>query len=506
MVLGELGSKIGAAMRKVVSSKQVDESLLEEMLQEMTDALAAADVDVDLTSQFRSAVKKKVNLKDMPAGLNKRKVIQKAVMEELVRLVDPGKKPFAPKKGKINVIMFVGLQGAGKTTTITKFGYHYRRKGWKVGLVCADTFRAGAYAQLKQNAVKAKIAFYGSHTETDPVKAAREGVDEFRKERYEIILVDTSGRHKQEEGLFKEMQQISDQVKPDDIVFVLDASIGQAARPQAEAFRDAVDVGSVIITKMDGHAKGGGALSAVAATGSPIVFLGTGEHFNELDVFNSESFVRRLLGMGDMVQLVETFKDAGLEEKSKALMTKLETGEKFSLRDMREQFESVLSLGPLSKLMQMMPGMAQQMMPPGQEAESKKRLKKFMTILDSMTDQELDDPDVICASSSRIRRVAYGSGAHLVEVHALLEQFLQMQKLVGKMAGMESQMKQHGMRAPKNLANATSQIANMMDPRIIQQMGGVEGLSALMKQMGGDDMMSNLANMMGGAGRGRRRR
>ena len=194
----------------------------------------------------------------------------------------------------------------GKTTTISKVGYYYRRKGWKVGLVCADTFRAGAFAQLKQNAIKAKLPFYGSHDETDPVRAAREGVAKFKEEKFEVILVDTSGRHKQEESLFEEMRQISDNVQPDDVVFVLDASIGQAARAQADAFKSAVEVGSVIITKMDGHAKGGGALSAVAATGSPIVFLGSGEHINELDVFNAESYVKRLLGLGD-IQVSELY-------------------------------------------------------------------------------------------------------------------------------------------------------------------------------------------------------
>lgn len=270
----------------------------------------------------------------------------------------------------------------------------------------------------------------------------------------------------------------------------------------------------VVITKMDGHAKGGGALSAVAATGSPIVFLGTGEHFDELDVFNAESFVKRLLGMGDMEGLTATIKDAGLEEKSKALMTKITTGATFQLRDLREQYESVLSLGPLSKVMQMMPGMQSAMLPPGQEAEGKKRLKRFMTMLDSMTELELDNYEceplalapadlfcvrrLMCGSSSRIKRVAYGSGAHIGEVHMMLEQYLQMQKMFGKMKvsvrpltaappidardqGMDKAMRSKNASSPKNMAGMTNQIASMMNPEMVKQMGGMEGLQAMMK-------------------------
>lgn len=178
--------------------------------------------------------------------------------------------------------MFVGLQGSGKTTTCTKVAYYYKKKGWKVGLVCADTFRAGAFDQLKQNAAKVKIPFYGSYVETDPVAIAEEGVNSFKEAGMEIVIVDTSGRHKQETDLFDEMKQVEKSIKPDNIIFVMDSSIGQQCYAQAEAFKKAVNVGSVIITKMDGHSKGGGALSAVAATKSPIIFVGDGEHFENL--------------------------------------------------------------------------------------------------------------------------------------------------------------------------------------------------------------------------------
>jgi signal recognition particle subunit SRP54 len=184
------------------------------------------------------------------------------VFDELCNMLDSGKEPYRPKKGRPNVFMFVGLQGSGKTTTCTKMAYYYQKKGWKAGLVCADTFRAGAFDQLRQNAAKVKVPFYGSYTETDPVQIAREGVEKFKSEKFEIIIVDTSGRHKQEKALFDEMQQVYDVLQPNEAIFVLDGAIGQAAKDQAIAFRATVDVGSVIVTKLDGHAKGGGALSA----------------------------------------------------------------------------------------------------------------------------------------------------------------------------------------------------------------------------------------------------
>lgn len=186
------------------------------------------------------------------------------MFEHLVQLVDPGEGKISHKleKGKRNVIMFVGLQGSGKTTSCTKLALWYQKRGYKTGLVCADTFRAGAFDQLKQNAAKASIPFYGSYTETDPVKIASAGVTSFRTNHFDVIIVDTSGRHKQEKELFSEMVEISEAVKPTQTIMVLDASIGQAAEAQSRAFMDAAGYGALFVTKLDGHAKGGGAISA----------------------------------------------------------------------------------------------------------------------------------------------------------------------------------------------------------------------------------------------------
>eukprot|EP00158_Paraphelidium_tribonemae_P004587 Partr_v1_DN26849_c0_g2_i3_m40215 putative Signal recognition particle len=262
MVLNELGKKINSAFQSLTRAPVIDADVLDSLLRDVCKALLESDVNVRLVQSLRKNVKASVDLEKLAVGLNKKRIIQKAVFDELCRLVDPGTPAFTPKRGQPNVIMFVGLQGSGKTTSCSKFAYYYQRRGWRTCLVCADTFRAGAFDQLKQNATKAKIPFYGSYSEADPVQLAMDGVDRFKREEFEIIIVDTSGRHKQEGDLFEEMKQIQRVISPDCAVFVLDGTIGQAADSQARAFNEAVNVGSIIITKMDGHAKGGGAISA----------------------------------------------------------------------------------------------------------------------------------------------------------------------------------------------------------------------------------------------------
>ena len=325
MVLSELGTKLTSALGKLAMAEQVDEKTFNEVLGDVCRALIASDVNVALVGKMRENVRKRVNLTELAAGLNRAKLIRQVMVDELKNLVDPGVKPYNPRKGRKNVIMLVGLQGSGKTTTATKLAYYYKRKGFHPGLVCADTFRAGAFAQLRQNATRAKIPFYGSDTDMDPAKVAGDGVARFQRENSDMIIVDTSGRHKQEEDLFVEMEQVAEAVKPDLVIFVMDGSIGQAAQDQAEAFKKRVPVGAVIVTKLDGHAKGGGALSAVAATKSPIVFLGTGERIPDLQSFEADRFIERLLGMGDIKELVQTVEDVMPKAQQERMIKKMQS-------------------------------------------------------------------------------------------------------------------------------------------------------------------------------------
>ncbi|CAI5942446.1 unnamed protein product [Closterium sp. NIES-64] len=506
MVLAELGGRISRAIQAMNRVTVIDEKALNECLNEITRALLQADVSFKMVMGLQQNIKRIVNLEELAAGHNKRIIIEKAIFNELCNMLDPNTTPYQPKKGKPNIIMFVGLQGSGKTTTCGKYAHFYQRKGWKPALICADTFRAGAFDQLKQNATKAKIPFYGSYTETDPAKIAQEGVAIMKKEGCDLIIIDTSGRHKQEASLFEEMRQVSELTNPDLVLFVMDSSIGQAAYDQAQAFKASVPVGAVIITKMDGHAKGGGALSAVAATKSPVIFIGTGEHIDEFEQFETKAFVSRLLGMGDWTGFMDRIQDVIPMDQQPELLQKLQEGH-FTLRIMYEQFQNILKLGPLGQVMSMIPGFTQELMPKGREKESTARLKKFMTIMDSMTDHELDSTNPkLFHDTKRIIRVARGSGRHPLEVQELLEEYRKMDKIWSKMKGLKM-MGGGGKRgglggdmgaAARNMNAA--QMARALPPQMLQQMGGLNGLQNLMKQMNSSEFANILGGKMGGMG------
>jgi signal recognition particle subunit SRP54 len=491
MVLADLGSKISNALRNVAKTANINDIVIRDMLNEICAGLMAADVNTKQVVKLKNNIKSKLNLEELK-GVNKRNYINKVVFGELVALLDPGIVPFKPVKNKTNVVMFVGLQGSGKTTTCTKYAYYYKKKGFRVALVCADTFRAGAFDQLRQNATKVGIPFFGSYIETDPVKLAKDGVDQFKSEKFDLIIVDTSGRHKQEASLFEEMEQVQVAVQPNDVVFVMDSSIGQAATDQAAAFKSKVAVGSVIVTKLDGHAKGGGAMSAVAATKSPITFIGTGESFEEFQEFEAQSFVSRLLGMGDIKQLMDVVTNAIDMEKQPKMWEHLSQGV-YTMRDMYEHFTSIMKMGPLSQVMSMIPGFSEQLITKGHEKEGQAKIKQYLTIMDSMNNDELDHPKLLEMSQlpSRVRRIARGSGASIQAVNELLSQFKLFQKMIGQMSNLNLQ----NIKSPKDLQKLQKNL-----PQALKGMPGMGNMDmgSMMKQM--QSMMKGGGNPMGGGG------
>ncbi|PNS21116.1 Signal recognition particle [Sphaceloma murrayae] len=491
MVLQDLGRRINAAVNDLTRAPTLDEKAFDSMVKEICNALVEADVNIKLVSNLRQSIKKTVNFKELGAGVNKKRLIQKAVFDELVGLVDPHNTPFQPKKGKSNVIMFVGLQGAGKTTTCTKLARWYQARGFKTCLVCADTFRAGAFDQLKQNATKAKIPYFGSLTQTDPVVVAREGVEKFKKEKFEIIIVDTSGRHRQEQDLFDEMVQIQKAVTPNQTIMVLDASIGQQAENQSRAFKETADFGAIVITKTDGAAAGGGAISAVAATRTPIVFIGTGEHLLDLERFNPQGFVSKLLGMGDMMGLVEHVQSLKLDQKD--TMKHIAEGV-FTVRDLRDQLGNIMKMGPLSKMAGMIPGLGG-MMQGMDDEEGSMKLKRMMYICDSMTEKELDsDGKIFIDQPTRMTRVARGSGTTVREVEELLTQQKMMAGMAKKMkGGMQNMARAQGAMGG---GNNKQQMAAMQ--KRLASMGGAGGGG--MPGMGGMDMGAMMKALGGGGG------
>ncbi|MBX8643216.1 MAG: signal recognition particle protein Srp19, partial [Thermoplasmata archaeon] len=291
------------------------------------------------------------------------------------------------------------------------------KRGLSVGLIAADVHRPAAYDQLEQIGKEIKVPVFGIREERDPLRIVSDGMKQFSA--LDVKIIDTSGRHSLEPDLIDEIKRIEGLAKPEQRILVLDASVGQQAGSQAKAFHEAVNVNGVILTKLDGSAKGGGALSAVGHTGAPIIFIGTGEHLEDLETFDTERFISRLLGMGDLHALLEKMKENIDEGRAEETARKIMSGH-FTLREMYEQMEMMADVGPLKKIMSMLPGM------PGMRTdidpeELQARLHRFRVIMDSMTDDEMENPKII--KSSRIMRIARGAGTEQKNVRELLKQY-----------------------------------------------------------------------------------
>ena len=429
MALENLGKALNNALRKLARSNTVDEALIREVVRDIQRALIQSDVNVRLVLQLTKKIEKRALEEKPPAGVSRKEHIIKIVYEELTNFLGREAKPIEIRE-KPTVLLAVGIQGSGKTTSIAKLARYFQKKGYKVGLVCSDTWRPGAYQQLKQLVEPFGIEVFGDPEEKDAVKLAREGVEHFRKKGVDIIIVDSAGRHKEEKSLLEEMRQISSSIRPHEVILVVDGTIGQQAYNQALAFKEATPLGSIIVTKLDGSAKGGGALSAVAATGAPIKFIGTGEKIDDLEPFDPKRFVSRLLGMGDIEGLLEKFEELSKEQEIKEEDVEKFLRGKFNLKDMYAQLEAMSKMGPLKQILQMIPGLGYSL-PDDAVRVSEERLKKFRIIMDSMTEEELEHPDII--NYSRIRRIARGSGTSTRDVKELLNQYNQMKKFFKSM-------------------------------------------------------------------------
>jgi signal recognition particle subunit SRP54 len=275
MVLDKLGSNLYNAIQKIIKAPVVDEATVKELVKDFQRALLQADVNVALVMELSQNIQRNALDLKLPPGISRREHIIKVINDELTNFVGETPQELKIIPGKQNVLMLIGIQGSGKTTHSSKLARYFQKRGLKVALICADTFRPGAYSQLEQLAESIKVPFYGEPDTKDPVSLSKRGVDHFKDT--EVVILDTSGRHKEEESLIKEMQQIEAAVNPQEVILVLDGTIGQQAAAQASAFKEATEIGSIIVSKLDGTARGGGALSGVAATGAPIKFIGTGE-------------------------------------------------------------------------------------------------------------------------------------------------------------------------------------------------------------------------------------
>lgn len=423
MALERLGSSLYEAIKKVFKASVVDEATVKELVQDIQRALLQADVNVKLVLEISKRIEERALNEKVPPGVSRREHIIKVVYEELTRFLGEKPVPVKIEPGKRKAIMLVGIQGSGKTTNGAKLARYFQKRGMKPALICADTFRPGAYAQLQQLANRINVPLYGDPKAKDSLKVVNEGLKQFTDK--DIVIIDTSGRHKGEQELIKEMKALEKNIKPDEVMLVIDGTIGQQALVQAKAFNEATPIGSILVTKLDGSARGGGALSAVAATGAPIKFIGTGEKVEDIEPFVPSRFVGRLLGMGDLETLLDKVREAEVkvpEKKAKAILSG-----KFTLTDMYEQFEAVKGMGTFRKLLKMLPGMSYNI-PEEMLNTAEDRLEKWRVMIQSMTPQEKDNPKIF--NSSRMKRVARGSGTSEKEVKELLKQYVMMRRML----------------------------------------------------------------------------
>lgn len=408
--------------KKITHSTTIDRALVEEVSKDIQRALLRADVNVKMVKEISDAIKKRALSEDVLPTFNAREHVVKIVYEELMRGIGEGLE--VPLK-KSN-IMLVGLQGSGKTTTTAKMAKYFKDKGMKAGVLTADTWRPAAYDQLKQMADKYNIPFYGEKGNENAVEIVKNGFKELKD--FEMTIVDTAGRHALEDDLIKEMVEISRIMNPDYKLLVVDAAMGQLASKQARTFHDAIGIDGVVITKFDGTAKGGGALSAAKEIGIPIAFIGTGEKVEEFEKFDPEGFVSRLLGMGDIKALMEKAEMVATEEDldPEAFMKG-----KFTLKDVYKQMEAMKKMGPLSKVMDMLPFGAGMQMDEDTMEVTQDKMRRFRVIMDSMTDDEMTNPKIV--DSSRVKRIAIGSGTSQQEVRELLKYYKTMKNMMKKM-------------------------------------------------------------------------
>ncbi|ACP35347.1 GTP-binding signal recognition particle SRP54 G- domain protein [Sulfolobus islandicus L.S.2.15] len=421
------------AVRKFLTGSTPYEKAVDEFIKELQKSLISSDVNVKLVFSLTAKIKERLNKEKPPSVLERKEWFISIVYDELSKLFGGDKEPNVNPTRLPFIIMLVGVQGSGKTTTAGKLAYFYKRRGYKVGLVAADVYRPAAYDQLLQLGNQIGVPVYGEPNNQNAIEIAKKGVDTFVKNKMDIIIVDTAGRHGygEETKLLEEMKEIYEALKPDDVILVIDASIGQKAYDLASRFHQASPIGSIIITKMDGTAKGGGALSAVAATGATIKFIGTGEKIDELEIFNAKRYVSRILGMGDIESILEKVKGLEEYEKIQKKMEDVMEGKgKLTLRDVYAQIMALRKMGPLSKVLQHIPGLGV-MLPTPSEDQLKlgeEKIRRWLAALNSMTYKELENPSII--DKSRMRRIAEGSGLEVEDVRELLEWYNNMNKLL----------------------------------------------------------------------------
>jgi len=453
MVLEKLGVSLKSGITKISNAIFLDKKLVDGIIKDIQRALIEADVNIELVFALTQKIKK-VAFDENIKGIEKKEQLVSLIHSEILSIL--GKKQKELKLNKKTKIMLLGLYGSGKTTTIAKLGFYYAKRGHKVAAIGLDTDRPAAMDQLEQMCKKAKIACFIDKKEKDPLKIYKNHSKEL--EKYDLVLIDTAGRDGLNKDLINQIEKIDKTTKADYRLLVMPADVGQTAKTQSNEFQKALSIDGVIITRMDGTSKAGGALTACAETKSPVYFIGVGELLHEIETFNPESFINRLLGMGDITSLIEKVKSATDEKQTKRMEARLEEG-KFTLLDLHSQLEQMNKMGSMDKILSMVPGMGNAMakVPKSELAKQETKMKRWKNAITSMTEEEIENPEVLEKQTSRIGRIAKGSGTTTTEIRALLKQY----KLLKDMMNMQN---------PEKLASG--QIDKKMMQKMAKSMKG----------------------------------
>jgi len=413
----DLGEGLRKAIARLKGSTIIDSKTIKEFNKELQKSLLSADVDVKLVLELTKRIEDAALHEEVPPGISHKDFIISKVYEELVRLMGKKYEPeLKPKR-----ILLLGIYGSGKTTTAAKLAKFYQDRGLSAGLICCDVSRPAAYEQLETLAKQANVAFFGINGEHDAAKIAKAGLEALKDKK--VIICDSSGRNALDEELINELKSVAEAFKPDEKFLVINADIGQVASKQAKEFDQAVKIDGVIVTKLDGSGKGGGALSAVAAANSRVTFIGTGEKLNALELYDPNKFVGRLLGIPDIEGLVSTIQEAVKEANIKPEEVNIE---ELNFDTFYTQLKAMSKMGPIKNILSML-GLADA--PKEAIEQSEAKMKKYKAIISSMTPEERKD-EKLMHDASRIKRVAKGSGTTEKDVRELLSDFAKMKKLL----------------------------------------------------------------------------
>jgi len=422
MVLEGLGNVLRKSVDKISSAIFVDKTLVESIAKDLQRSLITADVNLSLVKEISDKIKKEGE--KYTKGIEKKEHLIKLLNDEITNILGGDKKELILEKKE--KIMFVGLYGTGKTTTIAKLAAYYKKRGRSVAILGLDVHRPAASEQLEQLGKKIDVPVFIDKETKNPISIYEK--HENKLEKYDLILIDTAGRDALEESLIKEIQLLSKKISPTHTILVIAADIGQAAKSQAQKFKESAKVDGVIITRMDSSAKAGGALTACHEVNAPVYFIGTGEHMGDIELFNPKTFVSRLLGMGDLESLLEKVRSVTDEKAQKKTLQNLEEGT-FTLNDFYEQLNSMQSMGSLSKIKELIPGFGKAKIPDELLGAQEEKLKKWKHAIDSMTLEEKENPELLEKQTSRLSRISKGSGTTTGDIRQLIKQFKMIKDL-----------------------------------------------------------------------------